>query len=252
MRGPYRVDSLGVTQHLAPVVLDVSIPQLFDGGLALLASHRAVRVPAFLGAARCRELVRRVMEARPSWTADFDGDQYSLGRAWYTHLETDREDEYLARAAESDALVQRVLPGMQDHLIQAISNFVGSPVVRRPGWCGPGVHIFLPGAWLSRRGGAIHIDAEGLSDEQNATQAPALSGILMLQPPQSGGHLRLWDVLSSEIPQGPHEDVAYGEGDLVLISSHRLHQIQPFSGNRARISMTVHAAVDVHAWEAWF
>ena len=47
--------------------------------------------------------------------------------------------------------------------------------------------------------------------------------------------------------------IAYRAGDLAVIDSYRLHQIQPFDGSRERISATVHAAqVDTGLWECWF
>ncbi len=61
----------------------------------------------------CAAWVRAVYEARPHWTSDFSGEQFALGMAFYTHHETDRGEDYFRRAAASDALVDRVLPGMQ-------------------------------------------------------------------------------------------------------------------------------------------
>lgn len=53
--------------------------------------------------------------------------------------------------------------------------------------------------------------------------------------------------------RAPHATVTYRTGDVVLIDSYRLRQIQPFSGSRERISATVHAAlVDSGLWECWF
>ena len=47
--------------------------------------------------------------------------------------------------------------------------------------------------------------------------------------------------------------MGYATGDVVLIDSYTLHQIQPFAGSRERISATVHAAqVDTGLWECWF
>ena len=48
------------------------------------------------------------------------------------------------------------------------------------------------------------------------------------------------------------QHVEYGVGDLVVISSHRLHQIQPFEGDRDRISVTLHCVATDHGWESWF
>ena len=51
----------------------------------------------------------------------------------------------------------------------------------------------------------------------------------------------------------PSEVFEYGVGDVNVIDSYRLHQIQPFGGERERNSATVHAAeVDAGLWETWF
>src|SRR5687768_16703240 len=81
--------------------------------LALLDSHLGVRVPGVLPPETCAQLTRRVYAGRPFWISDFGGAQFSLGRAWYTHLEQDREEEYFAYARTSDAHVERLLPGLQ-------------------------------------------------------------------------------------------------------------------------------------------
>jgi hypothetical protein len=228
---------------------------------SLLDTHLGVRVPGFLPPSECAARVRRVYAGRPFWNADFGGVQFSLGRAWYTHLEQEREDEYFAHARTSDAVVERMLPGLQGRLCEALSVLVGAPALKREGWCGPGVHIFPAGQWLSHHGGDIHFDNEGLSDEQLARRSRALTLVLMLQPPESGGALRLWDVTfagSDEVSerelQAPRADVEYRVGELLVIDSYRLHQIQPFTGTRDRISATAHAALDVSglAWEVWF
>src|SRR5262249_44855880 len=127
------------------------------------------------------------------WTPNFEGVQFTLGRAFYTHLEEDREDEYFAEAQRSDALIRRAVPGLQQRMCSLAETLVAAPVMQRPGWCGPGVHIFQAGEWLAQNGGDIHFDTEGLLAHEKALRAPAWSLILMLQPPESGGGLRLWD-----------------------------------------------------------
>jgi hypothetical protein len=229
--------------------------------LSLLDAHLGVRVPGFLPAETCARLARRVYAGRPFWISDFDGAQFSLGRAWYTHLEQDREEEYFTHARSSDAQVERLLPGFQAQLRDTVATLVKAPAVQRPGWCGPGVHIFPAGKWLSQNGGDIHFDNEGLSQAQLARRSRALTLVLMLQPPESGGALRLWDVTYSGYdgyieyaPAAPHADVHYGVGELLVLDSYRLHQIQPFLGPRDRISATAHAALAEAggAWEVWF
>ncbi len=229
--------------------------------LSLLDAHLGVRVPGYLPPETCAHLARRVYAGRPFWISDFGGAQYSLGRAWYTHLEQDREKEYFAHASGSDAQVERLMPGFQAQLRDTVSTLVKAPAHQRPGWCGPGVHIFPAGKWLSQNGGDIHFDNEGLSEAQLARRSRALTLVLMLQPPESGGALRLWDVMYSGYdgyieyaPSAPSADVHYGIGELLVLDSYRLHQIQPFLGPRDRVSATAHAALDEAsgAWEVWF
>lgn len=106
----------------------------------------------------------------------------------------------------------------------------------------------------------MHFDLEGLAPSHARMRLPALTAVLMLQPAESGGGLRLWDVLCEDGVEGHEdEDLAqpslvfdYRPGDLLVIDSYRLHQIQPFAGARDRISVTCHAARIADGWETWF
>jgi hypothetical protein len=208
----------------------------------------------------CRAAAQRVYEARDYWTPAFDGVQFSLGRAWYTHLERNRTELYFRRAAHSDEVVERFLPSMQRRVLEAFHTFFRQPVIKRRDWCGPGVHIFPAGEWLSQNGGEVHFDTEGLAPGHIADRAPAITLILMVQPPIAGGGLRLWDILyegedevaAQRLETTESFDLAYGVGDLVAIDSYRLHQIQPFAGETDRISVTAHAVFDGDRWETWF
>ncbi len=219
----------------------------------------AIRVRAFWDPERAARAAVAVLEHRGAWVSDFGGLQFCLGRAWYTHLETDREREYFAGAAEADALVERVVPGLQDSLRQAVGALTGGPVRSRRGWCGAGVHVFPAGGACAERGGDVHFDDEGLTRAQLRVRGPALSLVLMLQPPASGGGLRLWEARyegaaypSVAQQRSAFHEVVSGAGDLVLFDSLRLHQIQPFAGPLDRISATLHAASIGGAWESWF
>jgi len=214
-----------------------------------------------LSAEECERWTASVYAARADWTPCFEGVQFTLGRAYYTHLEEDRAEEYFALAGESDAVVERALPGVQARVRDILSGLVGEPVTRRPGWCGPGVHIFPAGEWLSRNGGDVHFDTEGLDEGECATRTTALSAIFMLQPPDRGGALRVWDALwtgaddeaaIAAAVRAPASLAHYGCGDLVVINSYRLHQIQPFAGNRDRISITAHLLRSPEGWQSWF
>jgi hypothetical protein len=206
----------------------------------------------------CAAWVRGVFAARAAWTPCFEGVQFTLGRAFYTHLEEDRLAAYFAGASASAALVERAVPGLRARVQSIAAAVVGAPVTQRAGWCGPGVHVFPAGEWLSQHGGDIHFDTEGLGDAALAARAPARSLILMLQPPRRGGGLRVWDAVYDgedevDAPQRiPSELVDYAVGDLVVIDSYRLHQIQPFDGPLDRVSVTAHLVFADGRWQMWF
>lgn len=225
----------------------------------LLERHPAVLLRGAAPKEEAADLAARVLAARDRWTADFDGEQFALGRAFYTHLETGRTAAYFGGAAASDALVEAVLPAIPGRTLDLLARFLGATVRRRPGFCGPGVHIFPAGGKVARRGGVVHFDLEGLTDLQKARGHRAVTLVWMLQPGRGGG-LRLWDDRfdgrpDSEIEPDPHDHltVRSAAGDAVVIDSRRLHQIRPFRGDADRISITVHGVeVDRGVWEAWF
>lgn len=231
------------------------------GGLAALPSALAVVVEGHFSEAACARWVDGVYAAREVWTKDFGGEQFALGRAFYTHYEEGKSKDYFADAAASDARVEAHAPGLQQAMRDLVSRVIGDArVVPRRGWCGPGVHVFPPGGPVASHGGVQHFDTEGLTAHHLARRRPAISLIAMLQSPETDGGLRVWDV-RYEGRDAPNEEelsrrtalVAYRSGDAVLIDSYRLHQIQPFEGARERISATVHAAcVDDGLWECWF
>ena len=228
--------------------------------LGLLEVARALVVERVVDDEARSRWVEGVLASRDAWTEDFDGEQYSLGRAFYTHLETGRSREYFADAAASDARVERGAPGLQALLRAQLAALTGARVVPRRGWCGAGVHVFPPREKVAQVGGVVHFDVEGLGRHHLSRRRRALSLVLMLQCPEVGGGLRIWDVVydGREHPTDDElaadgELVVYRPGDLLVFDSYRLHQIQPFGGARPRISATLHAAeVDRGLWECWF
>ena len=231
-----------------------------DAVLARLDAHLGLALTKVLPPDVCARWSAAVLAARAAWNVDFDGDQFALGRAFYTHLETDRAGAYFAGAAASDALVEQHLPGMQDRVLDLYRALLAGQVRRRARWCGPGVHIFPAGGWLAQRGGVTHFDTEGLSAHQMEHDARALTLVIMLQPAETGGGLRLWDVVHEGRDEATPEELArpsviaaYEAGDALLLDSYRLHQIQGFGGRRDRISITAHAVeVDEEIWDVWF
>jgi len=234
-----------------------------EGAPPLLARLDETAALLLRGALPEREagaLAARVLAASDRFTPDFGGEQFALGRAFYTHLESGRAKEYFAHARASDALVESVLPGMQTRTLDLLARLAGGQVRRRPGFCGPGVHVFPARGRVAREGGVVHFDLEGLTEHQKSAGERAVTLVWMLQPAASGGGLRLWDALfdgrpDSEVEPDDHARVTVrsGAGDALVLDSRRLHQIRPFRGGADRVSITVHAAeVDRGVWEAWF
>lgn len=233
-----------------------------DGALAVLKTACAVHFAQTFDEATCARWVLGVYAARDEWTHDFEGEQFSLGRAFYTHLEEGRSKDYFADAAASNARVEKHAPGLQAAMRDLVAKVTGGRAVPRRGWCGPGIHVFPPEAPVSQRGGVVHFDTEGLPARHSGAHRPAITLVAMLQTPANPdeGGLKVWDVLytgedhpTPEELARPNAVVRYGLGDVILIDSYRLHQIQPFTGPRERISATVHAAeVDPGLWETWF
>lgn len=230
------------------------------GAAAGLSSACAVGVRGWLDAEACSRIAAAVLNARVEWTSDFDDEQFSLGRAFYTHLEQDKSRDYFTDAAASDARVERHAPGLQARLRSLIASLVEGDAHARSGWCGAGVHVFTAGGHVARNGGVIHFDTEGLSSHHVARRRRAITAVVMLRPPTSGGGLRVWNV-RYDGRDGPTDGelaassvvIPYGIGDVVVIDSYRLHQIQPFDGDGDRISATIHAAeIDRDRWETWF
>lgn len=227
---------------------------------ALLARAWAISLRAHIDAREAERWVEGVLSAKAHWTADFGGEQYSLGRAFYAHFEEGRSRDYFAMARESDTLVERFAPGLQARMIDLVADATGGTVRPRRGWCGPGVHIFPAEEKVAREGGVKHFDTEGVPSFARERRSRALSIVLMLQNGESGGGLRLWEATYSgedhpSDAQLVRESalVDYEAGDAVLFDSYRLHQIQPFTGKKARISATVHALeIAPNVWETWF
>jgi len=227
--------------------------------IAALHSTLAVKVAAAVSTAQAAVWTAGVLQASTAWVGDFGDQQFTLGRAWYAHVEQQKVELYFADAAASDARVEQYCPGLQATMLALVEQVTGESASRRSGYCGPGVHVFPIGESVQRRGGDVHFDIEGLTPEQLRQRIPAITVVLMLSPPEHGGGLRVWDVLYDKTHLPPRdffgrksELMSYARGDLVVIDSYRLHRIQPFSGERDRITATCHAVREDDGWRVWF
>lgn len=209
--------------------------------------------------ARAAAWAAAVRGADDAWTADFGGEQFALGRAFYTHLETGRSAAYFRDAAASDARVETVAPGLQEAMRALLARLVGGSVRPRAGFCSAGIHVFPAGEPVARDGGVVHFDLQGLTPWQLERRARAVTLVVMLAAPRRGGGLRLWDVTWQGAPEPPACDLdpprtlRSRAGDAVLLEAYRLHQIEPFGGAEPRLSATLHGAeIDRGVWESWF
>jgi hypothetical protein len=244
-----------------PMIHSCTTGDLARPGNALPQLDRAfgLAVDGVFSATESADYVRALYSARGDWVSDFGAEQFSLGRAFYTHFEQDRCREYFADAAASDARVERTLPGFSRRMLGVVELLTGGACFARRGFCGPGVHVFPAGEKVAREGGVVHFDTEGLPEQHARRRKRALTVVVMLGLPESGGGLKLWnaryagsDFVADE-QRGVVCEARYTVGSALVIDSYRLHQIQPFGGTRDRISATVHAAeVDPGRWETWF
>jgi len=224
-----------------------------------LADHGVAGLRGAFAAADCARWVAGAYAGRADWTSDFGGEQFSLGRAFYTHLEEGKSPSYFADAAASDARVERHAPGLAAAMRAVAAELTRGRVQPRRGWCGPGVHVFPARGKVARRGGVVHFDTEGLTEHQLTRRTRALSVVAMLQPPRKGGGLRVWNVAYEGEDHVKHEALraasvtaTYGVGDVVAFDSYRLHQICASSGPLDRISATAHCVRTETGWQAWF
>jgi hypothetical protein len=225
----------------------------------------AVGLRAAISREEAADWAARVRAARAQWHADFGGEQFTLGRAFYAHLEEDRLNDYFAEARGANEEVERAVPGLQARMRQLIATITGERVTSRPDFCGPGVHIFPAHEKVARLGGVVHFDLEGLPRSFLTSGRRAITAVLMLESAELGGGLRLWSVrydphtvtdearAASEAGVGNARVLRAAPGDVVFFDSFVLHQIEPFSGAKPRVSATVHAMqIATGAWETWF
>ena len=164
-------------------------------------------------------------------------------------------------------MISSHFPGLYEKIIQLCKNIEkDADISLRQGWAGPGFAIFPAHGRCAELGGDIHYDWEGLTDGQlDDLHAEGYSFIAMLKKPSQGGGLKIWDVKYdlnhkqeelvawANSPDCPSLLIDYQLGDLVLINSFCLHQIQPFEGEVDRVCLTFHIAkYNEKKWYIWF
>ena len=246
-----------------PEVATVPVEAVGDRGIRDLVERVAgVLVTGVVDPAETARWAEAV-ESRPDlWDRRSSGPTVTVGAAWFAHagVEPDpvvRARAYRDAAERGDAAVDVVAPGLHARLLDLTSRLLDAPVVRRPGWAGPGFVRFAPGADTD---GDVHIDWIGLAAEDPAhLDRPCRSFVLMVRPGDEGGDLRLWPV--GDGSDGPAVttvpaplEVRYPVGGLLVFDGHLLHQITALGGTTPRLTITWHAVRPRPdgPWELWF
>ncbi len=222
------------------------------------------------------QIVKAFYSAEEDWVAgfreeenNFKGSQFSLGEAWYFYPEGNMPtNEYFKNALTSRDIVEKHIPGLQGYVLDYLRKFYETDNVNlRKGWAGPGIMNFPAHNWVSENGGVPHFDAEGLPGiDLSDSSVETHSYVAMLEKPEKGGDLLVWDVPYNPADQShcdndldkdllPDEDafrIKYRLKDLWMFNGMRPHMIQPFEGNKDRICLTFHTLKRGNSWECWF
>jgi hypothetical protein len=221
----------------------------------VLRSHLVASIPGFMGPDECQELAATV-----SATLDDTGRGQdivaALGGAWFQYFDGDPQ-EYFARAEEDRLRIQALGPDLYPRVLDVCARIVGAPVRLRPGWSGPGFVLFRT-AQVHGSPGDVHFDWDGLMSSTSCpVGVPSYSMVCMLQRPEGGGSLAVWNAAFAPDP-GDHAHVPldqvlvdYVLGDLIVFDAYQLHQIQPLWGMTDRIALTLHVGLADEGWEAW-
>ncbi|NET62222.1 MAG: hypothetical protein F6K47_40785 [Symploca sp. SIO2E6] len=227
-----------------------------------------ISIEGFISEFTRLEIVEKVYRLSSEWSSNFNGELYSIGSVWYSHVGSVNENDYFINSESSNAKFRNIFPELEESINDFCSFFFESSVQIREGWAGPGIVILRENSNSAKLGGPIHVDWDALSNEQihDPNRSKAFSFILVLQKPKIGGNLIVLDKQYDFQVDGSIEsfdsvlcqpeikslEVPYCEGNLIIINSLNLHSIQPFSGSNDRICLIFHSAEFSGEWKRWF
>ena len=234
---------------------------------SLIEGHAAVCFRKLIPPAEIEKMIKGFYAAKEVWSEGFGGQQYALGDAWYHYAEEGIDfEEYGSKAEQSRANVEKFVPGLEGNLLGFLSPLARPGTLSiREGWAGPGFMMFPAGGFVANKGGSIHFDTDAFSDEElYETDLVMFSLICMIQKPERGGNLTVWNKpfdktqerFQSYNPatQGAAESyhIEYQPGDLWMIRGMNAHQIGAFEGKTDRICLTFHVYKEGDDWFMWF
>ena len=217
----------------------------------------------FLEEDECESIAKKIYKNKGIWTSSYEGEQFSLGLAWYTFEETDTRQEYRDRLNASNAFLQREFEPVQEKILNFLKCAAGTDRVRlRPNWGLPAFVIFPENELTAKSGGDIHIDYNGLNEaELDDPNGKYYSFVCLIESPGAATSLRIWNKrYRSGEDKDPgvapnnceHYDFEYTVGGLLCFDSLVTHQILPFDGTRPRVCLTFHVKKSGEDWLYWF
>jgi len=223
-------------------------------------------VENFLSREECEEILQGVYTLEPYWRSGTCEGEFTLGRSWYTSIDNREVMDYFDEAPALNQLLQTTFPGLMARILAFGKTMVGHDNVQfRPGFAGPGIVVFKAHCTTAESGGSCHIDYEGLSKHQMDARdgVEIFSFMLPLSLPEKAGGLRVWPEVYErfrhnryfeeiEEPEGEKFIIPYCVGNLFGIHSLRVHQIEPFGGEKDRVVVTFHLAQLDGQWSIWF
>lgn len=213
------------------------------------------------------EIINKIYKISSEWTSYFNGELHCIGSVWYCCAASNNEKDYFAYSQSNNAKLKSIFPEINESINSFCSLFFDMNVEIREGWAGPAIIILQENAHVAKQGGPIHIDWDNLCKEQicDLNKSKAFSFVMVLQKPQFGGNLIVWNKQYNFQIDGcievfdsvscPTEiqslEIPYSEGSLIIFNSLNLHAVQPFSGSKDRICLIFHAAQFSGKWKIW-
>ncbi|GMV31953.1 MAG: hypothetical protein AMXMBFR59_40780 [Rhodanobacteraceae bacterium] len=266
---PHDEGSLFASSNLVPEFdAGKSLPDL----PAVMSRHPAVVIRGAIPRSIAEAAVEKLMTLRPQWGAGPVPDEYNYGTVFYAHAMNKNIPDYFARSGAENERMGRDFPELFPAVMRLVQDIMrDEEVTYRPGWSGPSFVYLGPGSISAVEGGTIHIDWEGFSawdhpkteDLLSSRELEAYTLVLMLQNTPEGGGVRIWDKRfdpghrdefipdPETAPDVPFATPQYAIGDLVVLHSMTVHQIQPYAGG-ARITLNFHLVRRGTVWHLFF
>lgn len=248
--------------------------------LSLRPGHVLV-IPEFVSPATAATWYRDSMSRMELWR--FTIDHYVLGMAYYAEMENGDVARYHQQAAESNVIVDSVLPNFRSVMAEGC-RFIWNPTNRHiPAhpravgganlWVHGGLTLNdtegnLDGIESEEQFGKGHIDSEGLAPYPHLMLSPdtlMYSACLSIATPAIGGGLYVWEGvrhIGYDRDIRPAESALtycrYEPGTLVLFDSflwHRIESVGTSPDQQHRVVGVMHFLYLSHPyphWEYWY